>query len=131
LKAAALFLCLRVEISSLCPASARLEIELTTKVLRFDRTGAIAFGVDDAEEAERLCSGRAKLVGLVGSDVNRIHRSELKLPVRDLYAAAAAQPDYDMRMMMAFQAGEAPGFEFKVTHMEPHLLAQVSDKDLA
>jgi len=108
-----------------------LEIELAIKVLRSDRTGAIAFGVYDAEEAERLCSARVKLVGLVGSDVNRIHRSEFKLPTSDLHPAAAAKADYDMRMMMAFQAGEAPGFEFKVAHMELHLLAQVSNQDLA
>jgi hypothetical protein len=108
-----------------------LEIELATKVLGFDRTGTIAFGVYDAEEAERLCSGRVKLVGLVGSDVNRIHRSEFKFPTSDLHAAAAAKADYHMRMMMAFQAGEAPGLEFKVAHMELYLLAQVSNQNLA
>jgi hypothetical protein len=108
-----------------------LEIEPAIKGLRSDRTGAIAFGVYDAEEAERLRSGRAKLVGLVGSDVNRIHRSEFKFPTSDLHTAAAANADYDMRMMMAFQAGEAASFEFEVAHMELHLLAQVSNQDLA
>ena len=70
-------------------------------------------------------------MGLAGSDVNCIHRSERKLPIRDLHPPAAAQPDDDMRMMMALQAGEAPGLEFKVAHMELHLLAQVSNQDLA
>jgi hypothetical protein len=86
-------------------------------VLRSDRTGAIAFRVYDAEEAERFSAGRAKLVCLVGRDVDHIHRSELKFPISDLYAAAAAHADHDMRVMMAFQTGEAACFEFKVAHM--------------
>jgi hypothetical protein len=108
-----------------------LQIELADSVLRSDRTGVIAFSVYDAEEAERLRSGGAKLVGPVGSDVNRIHRSQVKFPISNLYASAAAQPDHDVRVMMAFQAGEAPCLEFKVAHMEFHLLAQVSNQDLA
>jgi len=70
-------------------------------------------------------------VGLVGSDVNRVHRSELKFPIRDLHAPAAAQSDDDMRMMVAFQAGEPSRIEFKVAHMELHLLAKSSNQDLA
>lgn len=70
-------------------------------------------------------------MGLVGSDVDGIHRSELKFSTGDLHAPAAAQTDDDMRMMMAFQAGEASRFEFKVAHMELHLLSQVSNQDLA
>lgn len=86
-------------------------------MLRSDRTGAIAFRVYDAEEAERFSAGRAKLVCLVGRDVDHIHRSELKFPISDFYAAAAAHADHDMRVMMAFQTGEAACFEFKVAHM--------------
>jgi hypothetical protein len=107
------------------------QTKLDNLALRFDRTGAIAFGVYDTEEPERLCAGGAKLVGLVGSDVNSIHRSEPKFSTGDLHASAAAQADDDMRMMMSFQAGEASRFEFKVAHMELHLLSQVSNQDLA
>jgi hypothetical protein len=107
------------------------QTNLDNSAPRFDRTGAIAFGVYDTEEPERFCAGRAKLVGLVGSDVNRIHRSELKFPVSDLHAPTAAEADDHMCMMVAFQAREASRFEFKVAHMELHLLAQVSNQDLA
>ena len=70
-------------------------------------------------------------MGLVGRDVNRIHRSERKFPISDLYAAAAAYADHDMRVVMALQAGEAACFEFKVAHMELHLLPELSNQDLA
>ena len=46
-------------------------------------------------------------------------------------AAPAADADHDVCMMMAFQAGEAARFEFEITHMEPDLLATVSNQDLA
>lgn len=58
--------------------------------LRAKRTRPVAFGVNDAEEAELRAPQGAELMGLVGSDVERVHWAEPDLFLADPGYAATA-----------------------------------------
>ncbi len=95
------------------------------------RTRPVAARIDDTEKAKPGASKRAQLMGLIGSDINRIHRLEHVIPVPNADRPASAHADHDMSVTMLLQAGVAARLQFEITQVKRDALAEFSGQHLA
>ncbi|HMK43544.1 MAG TPA: hypothetical protein VK445_05350 [Dissulfurispiraceae bacterium] len=83
-----------------------------------DQGRAIALGIHDAEEPERLGFGVQELMRRVRGDINHIESFDGMAAFTDLHLSPASNADDYMFMFMAFVAAEALGGDLEIAEVE-------------